>query len=125
MEYTRSLAEHDEVAFQLAASISEAQESAQQAASQVLAPGLAPYLNECKARHEETLENIATMRVAALELDDRLSVMCDPLPQWRREVSNDRQLVEELRAKHRALRQDGGAIDTWAGLMDRQRHCGE
>lgn len=124
-QFTESLVKYDEVAWQLQSSITEAEEADQAVASSLLEERPGIDIDESRLKHAETLQSIASMRVQAEMLDEQLSEMCEPLPRAQNTVSQDRRAVDDLKADLAALQKNSGEIDTWAGLLDRQRECGE
>mmetsp|Transcript_16449 Transcript_16449/g.26676 ORF Transcript_16449/g.26676 Transcript_16449/m.26676 type:complete len:186 (+) Transcript_16449:2-559(+) len=118
------MAEKDEIAHKLESDINEATENAQEAASLGTPPGLVTLLHDYRQRHSETLQHLQVMRVRADELDAQLAEMCEPIPRWKAEIERGRCRVEDLVARSSALSHSSAVIETWAGLMDRQKACG-
>lgn len=118
---SESMAEKDEVAHRLESSIAEATENAE--ASLGTPPGLPELLSNYRKRHSDALEQFSVMKEQAEELDARLAEKCEPIPRWQAEIEQSRCRVDDLRARSSALSHSSSVIETWGGLMDRQKEC--
>lgn len=127
MAYTKSLADQDEAARQFEAEIEKAEAHEREAAAQGddVPADLAEYLDNIRARRQETIERINVMRAEAAVLDEQLQESTEGLPEWRKALAHERQCVDEMVAQSQGIMSPSTDLDNWATWLDRQRLCQE